>query len=126
MSTQSNKELITRYLAALSGNEKPGNIVDRYVTDQSLKEHIAYFEDAFPKYKLLLDDMVAEGDRVALRTTFRGVHKGEFQGIRATGKEVSISVMLIYRIEGDKIAEHWMNADALSLLQQLGAVPVPA
>ena len=126
MSTQSNKELITRYLAALSGNEKPGNIIDRYVTDQSLKEHIAYFEDAFPKYKLLLDDMVAEGDRVALRTTFRGVHKGEFQGIRATGKEVSISVMLIYRIEGDKIAEHWMNADALSLLQQLGAVPVPA
>jgi len=45
-------------------------------------------------------------------------------GIPATGKEATISVMLIYRIAGGKIVEHWMNADSLGLLQQLGAVPV--
>ncbi len=126
MTIQSNKDLVQRYLDALSGKEKPSDVIDRYVDDAELKEHIDMFEASFPRYELLLDDIVAEGDRVAVRTTFRGVHKGDFQGIAATGKEVTIPVMLTYRVAGDKIVQHWMNADSLSLLQQLGALPVPA
>lgn len=126
MTIQSNKDLVQRYLDALNGKEKPSDVIDRYVDDAELKEHIDMFEASFPRYELLLDDIVAEGDRVAVRTTFRGVHKGDFQGIAATGKEVTIPVMLTYRVAGDKIVQHWMNADSLSLLQQLGALPVPA
>jgi predicted ester cyclase len=126
MSMQSNRELIGRYLEALSGKPKPPELVAQFVDDDALRHHIEMFEDAFPSYELRLDDMVAEGDKVCVRATFRGVHKGAFQGIPATGRQASISVMLIYRIAGEKIVEHWLNADSLSLLQQLGAVPAPA
>jgi predicted ester cyclase len=60
---------------------------------------------------------------VAVRTTFKGVHKGEFFGVAPTGKDVTMPITLIYRIAGGKIAEHWMNADLLGLMQQLGAAP---
>jgi predicted ester cyclase len=124
MTEQSNRKLVELYLAALSGKPKPAEVVSQYVDDKPLEEHIAFFEAAFPCYELRLDDIVAEGDKVALRTTFRGVQRHDFMGIPATGKEATISVMLIYRIAGGKIVEHWMNADSLGLLQQLRAVPV--
>jgi len=126
MSVQSNRELIERYLEALSGKPKPPQLVAQFVEDDSLRHHIGMFEDAFPSYELRLDDMVAEANKVCVRATFRGVHKGAFQGIPATGREASIAVMLIYRIADEKIVEYWLNADSLSLLQQLGAIAVPA
>jgi predicted ester cyclase len=121
-----NKQFVVDYLEALSGKPKPANVISRYVDDVALQEHIEMFEAAFPQYELLIDEILAEGDLVAVRTTFRGVHAGEFQGIAPTGKTVTIPVMLIYRVRESKIVEHWLNADALSLLQQLGALPVPA
>jgi predicted ester cyclase len=124
MSERENREFITRYGAALSGNPKPAAIVDQYVADEELKHHIEVFEAAFPSYEFLIDDMLAEGDKVCLRGTFRGVHQHDFMGIPASGKQASISLMIIYRIEGGKIVEHWLNADSLSLMQQLGGVPV--
>jgi predicted ester cyclase len=60
---------------------------------------------------------------VAVRATFRGKHTDEFFGIPATDKDVSISLMLVYRIAGGKIVEHWMTADQVSLMQQLEAIP---
>ena len=126
MSSESNRQFITHYLQELSGRPKPAEMVARFVEDEDLREHIQMFEEAFPRYELTIDDMVAEGDKVALRATFRGVQQGDFQGIPASGREVSIPVMLIYRIAGDKIVQFWLNADGLGLLQQLGAVPVPA
>ncbi|MEZ4712673.1 MAG: ester cyclase [Caldilineaceae bacterium] len=122
MSTQSNRAFIQTYLAALSGKAKPDSAIDEYVTDAELKHHIQIFEAAFPRYELIAEDMVAEGDKVAVRATFNGKHEHEFFGITPTGKSVSISVLLIYRIADGKIAEHWMNADQLSLMQQLNAV----
>lgn len=123
MSTQSNRTFIQNYFAALSGTEKPAAMVNEYVDDAELKHHIELFEAAFPNYDLIADDIVAEADKVVVRATFRGTHKGKFFGIAPTGKEVSVSVMLIYRIAGGKIVEHWMNADQVSLMQQLGAIP---
>lgn len=127
MSARENKQFITRYLAeVLSGQPKTKSLVKRFVADAELEEHIEFFEAAFPGYTLTAEDMVAEGDKVALRATFRGVHRGEFMGVPPTGKQVAIALMLIYRIADGKIVEHWMNADALSLMQQIGALPVPA
>ena len=126
MATETTREFIERYMAALSGSDKSPELVAQFVTDQSLIRHIDDFEKAFPGYELEVEDMVAEGDKVALRAVFSGVHQDEFQGIAATGREVTLPVMLMYRIDNGKIAEFWMSADSLSLLQQLGAVPVPA
>ena len=126
MATESSKQFIERYMAALSGSNKSPELVAQFVTDESLIRHIEDFERSFPGYDLEVEEIVAEGDMVALRAVFSGVHQGDFQGIPATGREVSLPVMLMYRIEGGKIAQFWMNADSLSLLQQLGAVPVPA
>ncbi len=126
MSGKDSKQFIQRYIDALNGGAKPPQVVGEYVDDEALKEHIALFERAFPGYTIEVHDVLADGDRVALRGTFRGTQRGDFQGLAPTGRAVSVPLMLIYRIAGGKIAEHWMNADVLSLLQQLGAVPVPA
>ena len=126
MTTESTREFIERYMAALSGSDKSPELVAQYVTDESLIRHIEDFEKSFPGYDLELEETVAEGDMVALRAVFSGVHRDEFLGLPATGREVNLPVMLMYRIANGKIAQFWMSADSLSLLQQLGAVPVPA
>ena len=120
---EENKALIRQYLAAFSGKDKPESIVNIYVSDEQLKQHIKLFESAFPRYKLIIEDMIAEGDKVAVRATFQGIHRGEFMGIQPTSKEVTISGMLIYRITNGKIVEFWMSFDNLGLMEQLGVVP---
>ena len=125
MSPEENKDFIRRYFEAISGKDKPSAVVNGYVTDEELKRHIAQFDAAFPSYQLTAEDMITEGDKVVVRSTFRGTHNGDFMGIPPTGKQVTIPVFLIYRIADDKIAEHWMQADSLGLLQQLGAIPAP-
>ena len=124
MSAQDNKNLVERYFAAMSGADKAPAVVGEFVSDadQELKDHIAAFEAAFPRYHLVVDDMVAEGDKVAVRTTFKGTHMGELMGIPPTGKEVIMPVFLFYRIAGGKIVEHWISVDQLSLMQQLGVM----
>ena len=126
MNPQANKSLIREYFAALSGKEKPASVVDRYVDDVDLKHHIDFFEAAFPRYELVADDMIAEGDKVVVRTTFRAAQNGAFMGMPPSGTAVTMPFIIIYRIANSKIAEHWMVADQLGLMQQLGALPVPA
>ncbi len=85
----------------------------------------AMFLAAFPDLHLTLDDVIAEGDRVVTRLTERGTHQGEFMGIPPTGRQVAYTSISIDRIADGKIVEHWVNFDALGLLQQLGAIPAP-
>ena len=86
---------------------------------------IAMYLAAFPDLRFTLEHLVAEGDIVAARLTARGTHRGELLGIPATGRQVTLAVMDLYRLSGGKIAEQWVLIDALGLLQQLGAVPGP-
>ena len=120
---EDNKALIRQYLAALSGKDKAESIVNIYVNDKKLKHHIKLFESAFPRYKLIIEDMIAEVDKVAVRATFQGIHRGELMGIQPTSKEITISGMLIYRISNGKIVEHWMKFDNLGMMEQLGVIP---
>lgn len=113
------KQLIQEYFNALSGQPKTNRLLDRYVSDSALKEHIRVAEAAFPEYELTPNLLVAEADLVAARCTFRGVHKGEFAGIQATGNPVSAELMIFYRIRDGKIAEHWMQMDTPALIGQL-------
>ena len=93
------------------------------MNDEQLKQHIKLFESAFSHYKLTIDDIIAEADKVAVRVTFQGIHRDELMGIAPTSKEVIIPGMLIYRITNGEIVEHWMNFDNLGLMEQLGVAP---
>ena len=83
------------------------------------------FRAAFPDARFTVEDMVAEGDRVAARLTMRGTHLGPLNGAPATGRAVVVSGMSIERVAGGRIVEGWNENDALGLLQQLGMLPPP-
>lgn len=117
--TIESKQIIAEYLEALSGKIKTDEIVDRYVADPKLKQHICEAEAAFPGYELIVDQMISEGDTVAIRGTMHGTHLGAFAGIEATGKKVSAGLMLFYRLSEGRIVEHWMQLDSMSLIHQL-------
>ncbi len=80
---------------------------------------------AFPNFAPTLEYQVAAGDKVANRLVFRGTHKGDFQGIPPTGKQVTVTAITIERVVGGKIVEHWIQYDALGMMQQLGVIPAP-
>lgn len=124
MSAEENKACIRRYFDALAKDKSPAT-VNQYVadSDEELKQHIIFFEAAFPGYQMTIEDLVAEGDKVAVRAMFQGTHRGDLMGVLPTGKQVTTPVMLIYRLAGGKIVEHWMNADQLGMMQQLGVIP---
>jgi predicted ester cyclase len=119
--TLDNKALITEYFHALSGQPKTEELISRYISDPSLKEHIRQAEAAFPGYEVIAHQIVAEDDKVAARCTVRGVHKGEFAGIPATGREITSDFMIFYRLAEGMIAEHWMQLNVADILQQLTA-----
>jgi steroid delta-isomerase-like uncharacterized protein len=79
----------------------------------------------FPDIHVTIEDIVAEGDRVVVRNTWRGTHLGEFNGIPPSGRPVEITGIVIWRIEDGLIAERWATIDTLTLLRQLGVLPSP-
>jgi predicted ester cyclase len=88
------------------------------------KAAMGEFLTAFPDGHFAVDDVLADGDRVAIRHTFRGTHQGVFLGIAPTGRRVSVAAMVLYRVIGAQIAESWWTADLLGLLRQLGATAI--
>ena len=78
----------------------------------------------FPDYQTIIDDLFAEGDKVAARITMSGTHTGSFMGIPPTNKHVSLTGIYIARIADGKIVEHWGEEDGVSLLQQLGVLSI--
>jgi predicted ester cyclase len=78
----------------------------------------------FPDYQTIIDDLFAEGDKVAARITMSGTNTGSFMGIPPTGKHVSFTGIYIARIANGKIVEHWGEEDGVSLLQQLGVLSI--
>jgi len=123
MSASENKAFVRRYLDAINGKEKPAAVQDQFISDADavLKQHIAGYEAAFPRYALAVEDMFAEADKVVLRFTFRATYGGGFMDIPATGQQVAVPGIIIYRIAEGKIVEHWMLVDSAVLMQQLGA-----
>lgn len=86
---------------------------------------ITLYRTAFPDLTATVEDMVAEGDEVACRLTFRGTHLGEMMGIPPTGKQVMYTGIGIDKVVDGTIVETWLNFDALTMLQQVGAIPPP-
>jgi predicted ester cyclase len=92
---------------------------------QGLRKFVETYRTGFPDGSIIVDDQIAEGDKVATRWTGRGTQTGEIAGIAATGKEVTVTGLTISRIEGGQVIEEWITWDTLGMLVQLGAIPTP-
>jgi predicted ester cyclase len=92
---------------------------------EAWSQFTASFVEAFPDLRLTVEDIFSSEGMVAARVAFRGTHRGEFQGIPPTGKEVAFSSIEIDRMVDGKVAEHWFEMDLLGLMGQLGAIPDP-
>lgn len=118
MTTENNKAFIRRYLEIFSGKDKPATQLKEYITEagEGLIEHILAFEAAFPRYQLAIDDIFAEEDKVAVRFTFKGVHKGDLMGIPPTDREVTFPGIVIYHLADGKIDESWLSINQLDMM----------
>jgi steroid delta-isomerase-like uncharacterized protein len=86
---------------------------------------VRLFRAAFPDQWWQIEDLIAEGDRVVARTTMRGTHSGDFFGIPASGRAVTLTGVHVMRIADGRIIEHWGSNDDLGLMRQIGALPEP-
>jgi steroid delta-isomerase-like uncharacterized protein len=143
MSTADNKRVVVRILDEFWGKGNVGVLDEVLAADcvnyeQSNpevrgKEACKQWADGvrrtnlqgFPDVEIALEDLVAEGDKVAKRWIFRGTHTGEYAGIPPTGKQVTMRGITLYRLAGGKVTELYWNYDVFGLLQQLGAIAAP-
>jgi predicted ester cyclase len=120
MTTEQSRQLISEYVKIV-GNDKSEANMDKYIADPVLKGHIVVFTAGMPDYQIIPKDMIAEGNKVTLRFVMEGEHSGEFMGIAPTGRKVSVDGIIIYELENNKIINHWIQMDTVSLMQQIGA-----
>jgi steroid delta-isomerase-like uncharacterized protein len=90
---------------------------------EGMKQWHALNNKAIPDMQVKLEDMIAEGDKVACRWTATGTHKDEFMGVPATNKQITLTGIHIDRIANGKVVETWNYSDMLGVMQQLGAIP---
>jgi predicted ester cyclase len=102
----------------------PGFSPDR----EGMKQYLSAYFQAFPDFHVTIENMIAEGDWVAIRYTGHGTHQGDLMGmgIPPTGKEVTASAVMTLRIVDSRIIEDWLDGDKLGILQQIGAIPSSA
>ena len=140
MSIEQNKELVRQMVEQLF-NRGNLNLADEFLAPdfvereelppgipsnrEGVTQLTTMLRNAFPDFEATIDDIVAEGDKVVIRQTWSGTHKGEFMGVPPTGKSVSFGVIDIIRIDGGKFVEHWGQMDTMGMMQQLGAIPTP-
>jgi steroid delta-isomerase-like uncharacterized protein len=140
MSAEENKAIARRGYEAINQNDLDvlDEVVASDITDhdpapgqapglEGVKQWFSSMHTAFPDFRMNVEDMIAEGDKVVARVRLSGTHQGEFMGIDATGNRVTITGIDILRVNADgKIVEHWGNFDDLGMMQQLGVMEPPS
>jgi len=135
---EENKRLARRILNQIVEEGNLDAIEDLYAEDavehtpmgdfsgrEAIADGFEMTRNAFSDYAVTVEDVVAEGDTVAVRLTERGTHDGEFAGIEPTGREFEHQTMAFLRLEDGQVAEWWVQPDNLGLMQQLGVVDPP-
>ena len=92
---------------------------------EGVKGVVTMFRSAMPDLRVVVEDMIAEGDKVATRYTLEGTHQGELFGVPPTGQLLRIKSITVERVSEGKIREHWRVTDSLDMMQQLGVVSEP-
>lgn len=90
---------------------------------EGAKQFFAMVQTGFPDFQMNVEDILAEGDKVVVRSRLTGTHKGEFMGVPASDKSIDVSVIDIVRVADGKVAEHWGVTDTAAMMEQLGALP---
>ena len=139
MAAEDNKALVRRLYAAIDEGDLAGadDLIAADLVDhgslpgfgpggEGFKQFFALWRAAFPDSRFTVEDLIAEGDRVAARVTVWGTHSGPFVGLAPTGKRVVVTGIVISRISAGKIVELWEETDDLGLLRQLGVRTVSA
>jgi steroid delta-isomerase-like uncharacterized protein len=139
MSTEDNKALVRRFYEEIDKGNL--DVMDELVAEDyidhspppfpgflpgrnGLKQMFRLFWEATPGNHVI-EDQVAEGDKVVTRLSAHGVHERDLPDIPATGNEITMTATVIHRIEDGKLAEKWSDKDVLGFLQQLGVIPAP-
>jgi steroid delta-isomerase-like uncharacterized protein len=139
MSIEQNKEIASRMHEEVVNQKNLSALDDCVAADvvwhepppglapgmEGFKQFFPMLYAAFPDWHATIEDVIAEGDKVVHRIKGGGTHKDEWMGIAATGKQVTPTGILIYRIDNGKIVEEWLQYDVLGVMQQLGAIPRP-
>jgi predicted ester cyclase len=128
MSAEENKDLVRREQEELWNHTGSLDAAEElYASEQAeaARQEAADFRQGFPDVISIVEDLIAEGDKVVARWRSRATHQGEYVGIPPTGKEVEFTGISVYRIEGGKIAESWTIEDELGLRRQIGTFPEP-
>ena len=137
MSAENNKATVHRIFAAM--NERNLGALDALMGPtyhnhnmptpapgpEGIKAVLGMFFEAFPDMNIKVEQAIGEDDTVATRGHFTGTHRGNFMGVPATGKAVRVEFVDVWRFEGGKAVENWVQMDNLGLMQQLGVVPPP-
>ena len=138
MSTEQNKAVVRRFVEEVLNKGNLALTGELFASDytnygfgppfgrEGFAAVIGQFHSAFPDLRITIENMIAEGDRVVIRGTARGTHRGEFNGIPPTGKQITVPLMTEYRLTNGKIVEDRPLIDMSGLLQQIGAVPALA
>ena len=138
MSTESNKAVVQRFREALDAGDLEGAFAvvapnaiihmgsaPEPLSMEGFKQMAQLPLTAFTGSTSTVEDMIADGDKVVSRLTFRGTHTGDMMGIPPTGKSVTISEIIIDRLANGKIVESWRLFDQMAMMQQLGLIPAP-
>ena len=140
MTPEEDKALVQRFYELVEDVFRSGNtdVLDEVLTPgfvyhqpgappdlQSYKRFFAMFRLACPDMSQTVEEMVAEGDKVVDRLRWQATHQGPFMGIPPIGNTLTMTEIHINRIAEGRIVERWAEVDRLSLMQQLGAIPVP-
>jgi steroid delta-isomerase-like uncharacterized protein len=121
---QGNIELLDELLAPDYTNHSPAT-PDLPTGPEGVKAVVSMFRSAMPDLRVLVEDMIAEGDKVATRYTLEGTHEGELFGVPPTGRRLSIKSITVERVSDGRIRDHWRITDTLDMMQQLGVIPAP-
>jgi steroid delta-isomerase-like uncharacterized protein len=117
-------EIISEIISPSHALQAP-NISGSSIGPAAYKRNVSLFLAGYPDLRLTIQDIISEKEKVVACWTMSGTHKGDYMGVPATNKKVSVDGMTIHHIANGKIMDSYSNWDALGMLQQLGVVPAP-
>jgi steroid delta-isomerase-like uncharacterized protein len=139
MSTANNKQIVARVFEELINQER-GEVIDEIFAQDVLvhdplsgtsqgidafKGLMGFFNAAFPGHRVSVESVVADGEQVAVLHTHTATNTGSFMGMPPTGKTVVVNGLELFRLRDGKIVEFWRKDDDVSMLMQLGVIPMP-